>query len=114
MKKFKVQVTRIDEYEIEIDETIINDEWIKHFESYMWPVDEDEPHRELAEHIAQMRARFGSRQFMEGFGLMNVESDYFSEEEKKELAPGFKVKVIDEDNTLFFDTMECKQTEETE
>ncbi len=74
-------------------------------------VDEDEPHRELAEHIAQMRARFGSRQFMEGFGLMNVEGDYFSEEEKKELAPGFKVKVIDEDNTLFFDTMECKQTE---
>lgn len=109
MKKFKVEVTRVDEYEIEIDENIINDEWIKHFESYMWPVDEDEPHRELAEHIAQMRARFGSHQFMEGFGIIPVEGEYLTDKEKGKLAQGFKLKVIDEDNTLFFDTMECKE-----
>lgn len=106
MKKFKVQVTRIDEYEIEIDENIINDKWIKNFESYMWDVDEDEPHRELAEHIAQMRARFGSHQFMEGFGLMNVEGEYFTPKEKESLAEGFKLKVISEDSEIETDAEE--------
>ena len=85
MAKFEITVHRTDTYEIEVDENIINDEWIKNFESYMWDVDEDCPHEDLAKHIGQMRARFGSRQFMEGFGLMNVEGDYFTEEEKSSL-----------------------------
>ena len=34
MKKFKCIVTRVDEYEIEIDEEKINEEWMKNFRSY--------------------------------------------------------------------------------
>lgn len=30
MKKFKCTVTRTDEYEIEIDENIINEEWVRY------------------------------------------------------------------------------------
>lgn len=35
MAKFEITVHRTDTYEIEVDENIINDEWIKNFESYM-------------------------------------------------------------------------------
>ena len=53
MKKFKCTVTRTDEYEIEIDENIINEEWMEHFRSYMYGFDELSEH---AEHLAQFQA----------------------------------------------------------
>lgn len=108
MKKFQVQVTRIDEYEIEIDENIINDEWIKNFESYMWDVDEDWPHEDLAKHIGQMRARFGSHQFIEGFGYIPAEHEYVLDKEKESLAEGFKMKVISEDEEIEIDAREIE------
>ncbi|SFA70651.1 hypothetical protein [Clostridium frigidicarnis] len=40
MKKFKVKVVQEKEYEIEIDESIINEEFIKGFERYMHNLDE--------------------------------------------------------------------------
>ena len=57
MKKFKCTVTRTDEYEIEIDENIINEEWMEHFRSYMYDFDSLSEH---AEHLAQFQARLGS------------------------------------------------------
>lgn len=36
MKKFKVNVELIKEYEVEIDENIINEEFINNFEEYMF------------------------------------------------------------------------------
>lgn len=71
MKRFKTTVTRTDEYIIEIDENIINDEWMKHFERYFFDFDTYEEH---AEQIAQMRARFGSS-FIEGYGNILVDGN---------------------------------------
>lgn len=106
MKKFNIRVIRVDEYDVEIDENIINDEWIEDFQHYMWKVDEDEPYHDLAKHIALMRARFGSHQFMEGFGLINVVGEYYTDKEKEMLSPGFKINVVDEENDVSFDITE--------
>lgn len=103
MAKFEITVHRTDTYEIEVDENIINDEWIKNFESYMWDVDEDCPHEDLAKHIGQMRARFGSHQFMEGFGYIPVENEYASAKEEENQAQGFYMKVISEDEEIEID-----------
>lgn len=57
MKKFKVQVEIIKEYEIEIDETVINDEFIEDFESVMYKLDdEDNKYKSIAHDIARIRA----------------------------------------------------------
>lgn len=55
MKKFKVRVERVDEYEIEFDENVINKEFMEDFKKYFYNFDTLEEH---AEHIAQFRARF--------------------------------------------------------
>lgn len=64
MKRFKTTVTRTDEYVIEIDENVINEEWMKHFARYFYGFDTYEEH---AEHLAQYRARFEAS-FIEGYG----------------------------------------------
>jgi hypothetical protein len=64
MKKFKCTVTRTDEYEIEIDDKVLNKEWMKNFRSTFYPFD---TYAEHAEQIAQMRARSDSS-FIEGYG----------------------------------------------
>lgn len=66
MKKFKCTVTRVDEYEIEIDEEIINEEWLAAFRDFMYPFEDLEEH---AEHLAQYEARIGSG-FIEGYGVV--------------------------------------------
>ena len=105
-KKFEITVYRTDAYEIEVDTDVINDEWIKNFQSYMWDVDEDTPHEDLAKHIGQMRARFGKRQFMEGFGIIPVEGEYLTDKEKESISEGFKLKVISEDDEIEIDSRE--------
>ena len=107
MAKFEITVHRTDTYEIEVDENIINDEWIKNFESYMWDVDEDCPHEDLAKHIGQMRARFGSHQ-LEGFGIIPVEGEYLTDKEKESLADGFMLKVVSEDDEIKIDAREIQ------
>ena len=65
MKRFKCTTIRTDEYIIEFDEDIFNDEWIKNFKRCFYGFDSLE---EYAEHIAQFRARF-ERSFIEGYGI---------------------------------------------
>lgn len=106
MAKFEITVQRTDIYEIEVDENIINDKWIKRFESVMWPVDRDCPHEDLAKDIGEMRARFGSHLFVEGIGYIPTENEYVLEHEKERLAQGFKLKVISEDKDIETDARE--------
>lgn len=108
MAKFEITVHRTDTYEIEVDENIVNDEWIKNFKSYMWDVDEGCPHEDLAKHIGQMRARFGSHKFIAGFGYIPAEHEYVLDKEKKSLAQGFKMKVISEDDEIEIDAREIE------
>lgn len=106
MAKFEITVQRTDIYEIDVDEIIVNEEWIKNFESYMWNVDEEAPHEDLAKHIAQMRARFGSDQFIEGFGYIPAEHEYVSADMHEHLAKGFKLKVLSEDDVIDIEVRE--------
>lgn len=94
MKRFKVRVERVDEYEIEFDERIINKEFMESFKEYFYDFDTLEEH---AEHIAQFRARFGER-FIEGYGnpMVNGRLPFMVKEEDAE--KGINIKIISEDN----------------
>lgn len=102
MKKFKCTVTRIDEYEIEIDETVIDKKYMEDFRSVFYPFFDLEEH---AEHLAQVSARFGSGGFIEGYGMVkrNGEISYpyntkeYEGKVNKEDIP-INIKVISEDD----------------
>ena len=71
MKKFNCTVTRIDEYEIEIDENIVNDEWMKSFKKTFSNVETIKEHAGL---IAQGRAR--GEIFIEGYGVPLLDNEF--------------------------------------
>lgn len=98
MKKFKVKVERIDEYEIEFDESIINDEFMKDYKEFFSDIKTLEEH---AENIAIFRARFGERH-IEGYGnpMVNGRKPFMVED--RYLQKGINIKVISEDD---FDNM---------
>lgn len=99
MKKYKVKVTREDEYEIEFDEKFFNREFLDHFKEYFYDFDDLEEH---AEHIAQFRARFGE-QHIEGYGLPMVNGKLpfiakICEDELKSVNHGLNINIIREDD----------------
>jgi len=69
MKRFKTTVTRTDEYIIEIDETIIDEQWMDDFRHVFYSL---YSHYEHAEHLAQIRARLGEG-FIEGYGNVKID-----------------------------------------
>ena len=94
MKKFRVKVERMDEYEIEIDENIINEEFIENYKEYFSDIDTLEEH---AENIAIFRARFGER-FIEGYGNLMVNGRLPFMVKEKDVEKGINIKVISEDD----------------
>jgi len=68
MKRFKTTVTRTDEYIIEIDENIIDEQWMQHFRQYFADYKTYEEH---AEYLTQHRARF-EQSFIEGYGEVKI------------------------------------------
>ena len=117
MKKFKCTVTRTDEYEIEIDESIINEEWMEHFRTYMYNFNELSEH---AEHLAQFQARLGSEyDFIEGYGYVKRDGklpyshedfdkngNWLPEAERRQPAPGININIISEDDECEVDVEE--------
>lgn len=98
MKKFKCKVTRVEEYEIEIDETKINEKWLKEFRSYMYNFHN---YKEHSEHLASLRARQGEG-FYEGYGYISVNRSkplavMLSEENESSYEPGININIISED-----------------
>lgn len=96
MRKYKVTVTRTDEYIVEIDETIYNEEWRADFERYFHPLDEGL--ESIAEDIAVFRARFGER-FQEGYGRITEDSTVYPSL-KDEYAEGLNIIVQSEDDDI--------------
>lgn len=97
MKKFKCTVTRVDEYEIEFDENIINEEWMREFRGFMYSFATLKEH---AEHLAQFQARFGDYAFIEGYGAIkrNNEISYpYKIEELSEDELAININIISED-----------------
>ncbi len=107
-RKFKCTVTRVDEYEIEIDESKINEEWMEGFRSYMYPsFTEIEDH---VEHLAQLRARQGEG-FYEGYGYVSVNGGRplavrLTEENESSYEDGINIKIISEDSDCDVDIEE--------
>lgn len=104
MKKFKCIVTRVDEYEIQFDESIINEEWMADFRDFMYPFSELEEH---AEHLAQHEARIGNG-FIEGYGVVKrngrIPFPYNTEEHENACKEeGINIKVISEDRDIDID-----------
>jgi hypothetical protein len=104
MKNFKCTVERTEEYIIEFDENVINEEFLKEFSRWFFQCEDLE---ELSEHIAQFRARFGER-FIEGIGrpLENGRKPSFADE--RELNKAINVKVVSEDNNCYVDVEEIE------
>jgi len=92
MKRFKCKVIREDEYIIEFDEDIINDEWMEEFRKYFYHFDDLEEH---AEHLAQLRARTES-QFMEGYGNITIKHKGGWVEKREETGVTIIIKSEDE------------------
>ena len=95
MKRFKTTVTRTDEYIIEIDENVINEEFMEDFSRYFFDARTLEEH---AENIAQYRVRFGEG-FIEGYGrpLQNGNRPIWSHEDEK-LQEAINIITVREDN----------------
>lgn len=109
MRKFKCTVTRVDEYEIEIDENILDDEFLKHYAEYFYDYETIEEH---AENLAQYQARFGDA-FMEGYGVIkkNGKIPYpYNQDKYKDKVDenklGVNIKIISEDYDCDVETEE--------
>ncbi len=107
MKKFKVTVERTNEYEIEFDEDIINQEFMDSYKEFFSDINTLEEH---AENIAVFRARFGER-FIEGYGNPMVNGRLPWMVEEKDAQKGINIKVISEDD---FYNMDIEVEEITE
>lgn len=102
MKKFKCSVTRTDEYEIEIDETVLDEEWMEDFRQYFYNYHEYDEH---AEHIAQHRARF-EMNFIEGYGIPLINGGRPPFAEEKGLNKAININIISEDEDCSVDVEE--------
>lgn len=102
MKKFKCIVTRTDEYIIELDENILNEEWMQHFRDYFYDFDLLEEH---AEHLAQYRARFGEG-FIEGYGNVLVNGKKHWSVNDDQVNKAINIKIVSEDDDCDVDVFE--------
>lgn len=69
MAKFTFNV--IQTVEVELDETKVTEEFMQHFSSYMWQVDELE---EIAQHVAWNKALF------DGYACEGVPAEFYTAE----------------------------------
>jgi hypothetical protein len=113
MKRIRIEVVRTDEYIIEVDESVYNDEFMKDFRENFYPLHDTE---DLAKHLAQYQARFGKGDgFIEGFGYVKRDGELpfslkdFDEkgnwlpvEKRRQAAPGLNIVIEDEDNEIDF------------
>ena len=109
MKKFKCVVTRVEEYEIEIDENIINEEWMADFRDGMYNFHDLEDH---AEHLAQHRARFGA-EFIEGYGYPNINGEIpfevaYDSSNANSWCKAININVISEDDDIDIEVYEIQ------
>lgn len=115
MKKYNINAIRTDEYIIEVDENVWNQEALDIWNSVFGGCD---TLQELAEHISFLILRFGYERFLEGFGYLYVQSEdgrqktLFKRDDAgkcvivTEFAEGIKVTIISEDDEYDFETKE--------
>ncbi|MEK4006439.1 hypothetical protein [Paenibacillus sp. FSL H3-0333] len=102
MRKFKCEVVTTNTYIVEIDENIINEEWMDHYSKYFYEIDTI---REHAANVAWHRNSFRNYDF-EGYGYVGEANlDMSAEELKKK---GITIRVISEDEEIEVEAMEVK------
>ena len=119
MKKFKCTVTRTDEYIIELDEAVLDENWMSNFRTYMYDYHRLEEH---AEHLAQVQARIGEHSFIEGYGDVNrngglifdhqdydTEGNLLPEDQRRQAAKGINIKIVSEDEDCEVEVEEVKE-----
>ncbi|RXZ77975.1 hypothetical protein EBB07_28360 [Paenibacillaceae bacterium] len=104
MKRYLCKVQRTDEYIVELDESVLDEEWMKGYREYFADLHDLEEH---AENIAQYRARFGER-YIEGYGvpLNDGKKPWFAND--KEVNRAINIKIISEDSECEVDVSEMK------
>ena len=105
MKRFKCKVERTDEYIIEFDENIWNEEMMTAFREVFFNFHSLEEH---AEQVAQMRARFGN-DFIEGYGIPRVNGKLpwcVKEDDKNAQNSGVNIIIESEDEDVCVDIRE--------
>jgi hypothetical protein len=94
LKKYRVEVTRVDEYIIEIDTDVWNEGLIQQFNDSIY---ESEDAEDIAKHLATSISCQGKAEWMEGFGYVKQR---FHRMEKGELLDQYKpgrIKVSEDD-----------------
>lgn len=79
IKKYKVEVIRTDEYEIEIDDSIWTDEQIEQWSLMFYETNDDSRQEDFVKHLSEAITTNGLRDGMEGFGF--VKQKYKNDEE---------------------------------
>ncbi|MFV8336460.1 hypothetical protein ACNQF7_10295 [Flavobacterium sp. RSP29] len=79
IKKYTIEVTRVDEYEIEIDDSIWTDERISSWSDSFFETDEDSRQEDFVKLLANALTHQDIKEGMEGFGY--VKQKYHSMEE---------------------------------
>jgi hypothetical protein len=107
MKRFKCEVTRVDEYIIEIDENVINQEYMDDWKKQFYKFDTLKEH---AEHIAQLRARFPDDSFIEGYGKIKVNGkppfSFNDKEIREDFEDAINIQIVSEDRNCNVDVEE--------
>lgn len=117
IKKYRVEVVRTDEYEIEIDDAIYTDEVIEQWSEHFYDTDEDSRQEDFAKHLASSITSGGKANWLEGFGFIKqrhhsmVHTDHytqFSPGPKKvteeQYSPGVVVSIINYDDDYLIET----------
>ena len=102
MRKFNCVVTRVDEYEIEIDENVMTEEWMANYRKTFGGI---QTLREHAKLIAQEKAR--GEVFIEGYGvpMLDNEFQYYMNKRSTENI-GINIVTLSEDDDCDVDCFE--------
>lgn len=99
MRRFECEVVTTNTYIVEIDENVINEDWMENFSEYFFDCETFEGH---AENLSIQRSRTVSRSdtFLEGYGKVRIKSGGFDSKEWEKVAEGITIKVVDEDEDI--------------
>ena len=121
LRTIKVRTTRVDEIEVTIDDSVINEAWMKDFARVFHPLDGPD---DVAHDMGFNVMRFGPEDHYEGYG--NVKklhkdgkqmhlhttdtTDGYRRMKEDEYAPGITVKVIEHDDDYDIEVEEITKT----
>ncbi len=103
MRKFNVVVTIIQEYEIEIDETLYNEDWKTGFENAFW--DLPDGLKDVAKDLARHKG-LNNDIFQEGYGVIKVDGKNPSFIDENPCAKGLNINIISENEDIDYEVNE--------